>query len=244
MRFLLCFVLCLYFAIADAQEKAEIAFTDTLHYFGIFSEDDGEQICDFVFENTGKIPLFIHEIKTSCGCTVPAYSREPVLPGKQGKITITYHPKGRPGKFDKSIWVKSNASLSGLTLKISGEVTPGKDRYPGYRFRIGNLRLKNTSARLDAVYVGKRVEGRIAVVNEGDEPLTIQSDNLPAGFSVLLEPETLKPRQEGDVVIVCQPVAGSPVGVQTNEILLGVVSSALTVSSAIHITIDILGERE
>lgn len=238
MRLFLCLILCLYFYIAGAQESAKIVFADTVHHFGIFSEDAGAQTYDFAFKNTGNIPLFIHEVRSSCGCTTPAYSREPVLPGKPGKITVVFHPEGRPGKFDKSIWVKSNASLSDLVLKIDGEVAPGNDRYPGYRFRIGNLRLKNRSARLDAVYAGGRAEGRIAVVNDGNEPLTVKFGNVPACLALSLEPEILEPGQEGDVVIVCRPAVDSSTGTQTNDILFNVVS-ALSVSSPVRITTNI-----
>lgn len=238
MRILLCLILCVYFLFAGAQENVKIVFVDTVHHFGIFSEDAGAQAYDFVFKNAGQIPLFIHEVKSSCGCTTPAYSREPVLPGKMGKITVIFHPEGRPGKFDKSIRVKSSVSSSDLVLKINGEVTPGNDRYPGYRFRIGNLKLKNKSARLDAVHAGESTEGRIAVVNDGNQPLAIQFGNVPAYLALSLEPEILEPGQEGDVVIVCHPAVDSHTGTQTDEVLLNVVS-ALSASSSVRIATNI-----
>ena len=77
-----------------AQNKAEIKFDKTTHNFGTFSEEDAVVTCTFTFTNVGKGPLVIHQAIASCGCTVPKYTQEPILPGKTG--TVTY-PAGQDG---------------------------------------------------------------------------------------------------------------------------------------------------
>lgn len=79
------------------------------HDFGELNEGPlAEHI--FEFTNTGKEPLIIQNASASCGCTTPEWPKEPILPGKTGKITVRYTTQGRPGPFTKSIFITSNAS--------------------------------------------------------------------------------------------------------------------------------------
>lgn len=112
------------FAWAQAQGKAEIKFEKTSHNFGTFSEDQSVVKYVFKFTNVGDAPLVIHQAVASCGCTVPEYTTEPVLPGKSGEIKVTYNGKGRyPGHFKKSITILTNSTTETLRLTIEGEMT-------------------------------------------------------------------------------------------------------------------------
>jgi hypothetical protein len=64
---------------------------------------------DFIFENTGDVPLVIINAQASCGCTSPSFPKEPILPGKKGVISVTYTTQGHLGNFRKSIYITSNA---------------------------------------------------------------------------------------------------------------------------------------
>jgi len=75
----------------------------------------------FTFTNTGNAPIVISKVKTSCGCTVADYPKEPVMPGKTGEISVKYDTK-RIGNFTKTLTVFSNASKPQLQLRISGQV--------------------------------------------------------------------------------------------------------------------------
>lgn len=110
-----------------AEGKPDIAFTKTVHDFGVFPEDGGPVSCTFEFTNTGDAPLLILNASASCGCTRPDYPKKPVKPGKKDKITVTYNPNGRPGEFSKSVTVRTNVKgKKKVTLKIKGNVTPSK----------------------------------------------------------------------------------------------------------------------
>lgn len=107
-----------------AQGQADIKFDQTTHDFGTFSEKDPIVTCVFTFTNIGDAPLVIHQAVASCGCTVPQYTKEPVLPGKQGTIKVTYNGRGRyPGHFRKSITLRSNARKEMMRLYIEGDMT-------------------------------------------------------------------------------------------------------------------------
>jgi len=111
-----------------AQEKAkkngpEISFKTTLHEYGeIYQDGDGS--FNFDFTNTGNEPLILSKPRSSCGCTVPAWPKEPILPGETNKIKVTYNTH-KVGAFNKTVTVYSNAkNKSAVVLKIKGKVVP------------------------------------------------------------------------------------------------------------------------
>ncbi len=99
---------------------AEMIFTETDHNFGVIQQK-GNGTFEFVFKNTGKAPLIISNVQSSCGCTIPSWDKEPILPKKTGKIVVKYDTE-RIGPFTKSIKVFSNATNSPVELMIRGEV--------------------------------------------------------------------------------------------------------------------------
>jgi len=106
--------------IAMVEKVAIIDFsTEVVDYGTIEQNSDGMRL--FTFTNTGDAPLIITDVKTSCGCTVPNYSKEPVLPGQQGQLEIKYNTK-KLGTFTKTITVISNAKEAKKVLKIKGTV--------------------------------------------------------------------------------------------------------------------------
>jgi formylmethanofuran:tetrahydromethanopterin formyltransferase len=126
MKRILFFVFAIAFstAIFAQQTGPAISWEETVFDFGTFKEEAGQQVHKFVFVNTGNEPLFLTNVKASCGCTATEYSKEPIQPGAKGYVTATYNPKGRPGKFNKSITVTSNEFQPTSVIRITGEVIP------------------------------------------------------------------------------------------------------------------------
>jgi hypothetical protein len=108
---------------AITSEKAEISFAETSHNFNEVVEGP-EAIYVFKFYNIGKEPLTLTGAQPSCSCTVSDFTKEPVMPGKSGTITVKYGTKGRFGSFTKSVTVTSNAVTNPVTLIITGSVIP------------------------------------------------------------------------------------------------------------------------
>lgn len=105
------------------RDKGEMKFEKTTYDFGVFAQDTAVVTYDFVFTNVGKSPLIIHQASASCGCTVPEYTLEPIMPGCKGKISVTYNGKGkRPGVFRKSITIHNNGKHTPVRLYIEGEM--------------------------------------------------------------------------------------------------------------------------
>ncbi len=83
-------------------------------------------VASFTLTNDGKEPLIISSAKASCGCTNLKYEKDPVLPGRSTKISVTYNAAS-PGNFIKTITVNTNASEKPVVLSIKGTVDPKKE---------------------------------------------------------------------------------------------------------------------
>ena len=113
---------------ATDTKEAQITFETKEYDFGTFSEKDPVQYCTFKFKNTGNAPLVIHQAMATCGCTVPTYPKEPIMPGEESEISVRYNGKGKfPGQFRKSIVVRSNAHHELVRLRITGNMMPATD---------------------------------------------------------------------------------------------------------------------
>lgn len=97
--------------------------TEVVDYGTITQNSEGTRL--FVFTNTGDAPLLITKVKTTCGCTVPSYSKAPIQPGSQGELEIKYDTK-RLGAFTKTVTVISNAEGGNKILKIKGNIVASK----------------------------------------------------------------------------------------------------------------------
>jgi hypothetical protein len=97
-----------------------IEFKDTEHNFGTIQQG-GDGAYAFVFTNSGTDPLIISDVRSSCGCTIPEWPREPINAGQSASILVKYDTK-RIGPFNKSISVYSNAGEAPIVLHINGTV--------------------------------------------------------------------------------------------------------------------------
>lgn len=128
-----------------AQDSATITFDKTVHDYGtIYQDADGN--CLFTFTNTGKAPLILTNVYSTCGCTVPSWPKEPIMPGKSNVIKVKYNTS-RLGAIKKSVTVESNASNGSVRLSIKGnvlmkptETLPEKEESP---LKAGNSKEEN-----------------------------------------------------------------------------------------------------
>jgi hypothetical protein len=111
------------FAQEVTEGGARIEFMKEVHDYGEVPFG-GDASTTFEFKNTGDQPLIISEARKSCGCTVPDYPKEPIMPGKTGVITVKYDSK-RPGAINKSVTIVSNAiNNPNAIIRIKGQVLP------------------------------------------------------------------------------------------------------------------------
>lgn len=107
----------------STQKYKELTFPKTIHDFGTFSEASGPKTCTFRYKNETDIPIFIHTVSTSCGCTTTEWSGKPLKPGESGLIKVVFSNDLGAVIFDKSIKVYISSKVKPITLRIKGIVT-------------------------------------------------------------------------------------------------------------------------
>lgn len=118
-------VLCTAGCSDTPEEKAkakgqDIWFEEYLHDYGEL-EKDSDGSWSFVFKNLGEKAFVINRVRSTCGCTVPDWPREPIEPGATGEIMVKYNT-ATTGTFLKSVVVYSSAANSPVKLQIRGKV--------------------------------------------------------------------------------------------------------------------------
>ena len=109
-----------------STSQTSVVFEKTTHDYGTIGQGaDGN--CEFKFTNTGQAPLILSNVAASCGCTVPDWPHEPIVPGTSGSIKVKYNTD-LLGVFNKSITVNSNAATNPVVLQIKGDVTAPKNQ--------------------------------------------------------------------------------------------------------------------
>ena len=198
----------LFFMIAASvsAQKAVITFENKTFDFGQINEDGGNASTVFEFTNTGNATLVIQRVNASCGCTTPEWTQTPVEPGKKGKITAIYNPIGRPGAFNKEIYVYSNASNEMERLSITGNVTPkttSGSPSSGNTFpvSIGALGLTSKTLQLGNINKGILQTRNLTIRNNSGSPLTVTLADVPSHIEAKVTPATLQPNQEGIIGI-------------------------------------------
>jgi hypothetical protein len=98
-----------------------LKFDSDTHDFGTIVE--GEKVSfAYKFRNVGNATLVIRAAQGSCGCTVPEYPKDPVPPGGEGIINVTFNSEGKEGKQDKTVTIISNTMPNTYTLNVIGNV--------------------------------------------------------------------------------------------------------------------------
>jgi hypothetical protein len=105
-----------------AINMTTMEFTALSHEFGTVMEDT-KHLYNFEVKNTGKKPLYIADVKASCGCTTPKKPTKAIAPGKSDIIAVEFHPKvGQLGRQDKTVTVLANTKPEMVVLKIGADV--------------------------------------------------------------------------------------------------------------------------
>lgn len=195
------------FAIAQPTMKV----SEETHEFGEVVEGKMASY-EFQVTNTGNQPLIISNVQPSCGCTSPHWTKEPIMPGKTGTIKATYNSAGRPGVFNKSLTVVSNAANGSKVLYIKGNVIKKEDKVytEEQRKNSAKIIIEKPAYKVGRLEVNQKGTARITVTNKGVDPLEIDNvtspcgcttfsmskGSLKAGESAVLE-VTIAPRQKG-----------------------------------------------
>ena len=210
LLFLLTFLVT---GMADVMAQPEIAFNSKAHDFGKINEGEIAAVV-FTFTNAGDLPLVLGDIKASCGCTTPFWTKDPVMPGETGEIKASYNSKNRPGAFNKSITVNSNALSRSEVLTIKGIVdrkpVAAKKYTAAEKAASPRLVIENTTTyQLGKVEKNKATPIRILVTNKGKSPLEINGVESSCRCVNLLAAElpTIQPGRSAPITLIYDPMS-------------------------------------
>jgi hypothetical protein len=193
-----------------------IAFAATTYDFGNITE--GEIATHvFTFTNTGDEPLILTNARGSCGCTVPNWPKDPILPGETASITVSFNSKMKRGKRNQKVTLTANTNPPQTFIYMTGQVTP------------------KTTNESDLTVEDKAVESQPALSpdcftifpNPTAEVFSVKIEETyygkPASVSILSEAGQLMARRNIDSVIetVRFDVSHYPPGIYTAVVKIG-----------------------
>lgn len=223
MKNLFCLLLIVATGSLNAQQLKNLTFEEPSHDFGTINEENGPAEFDFVFKNTGTEPLRILNVKASCGCTTPAWTREEVAPGQNGFITASYNPVNRPGPFHKTLTVTTSAAQNNtIILRISGQVEPKprtvEDDLP---ILLGGIRVKYRAFNMGKVLNNEAVVKEFDVYNASEDPIVFNKNiEGPSYISITFLPETLAPGEKGKIIVRYDGKSKNDLGFMSDNVVI------------------------
>ena len=198
-------MLLLIVSLGSAQQKASVmSFSKTKHDFGNLEQKNGPARVTFEFINTGSKPVIIGNVKSSCGCTTPSWSKQPIAPGKKGFVDAVYDPRNRPGHFSKTVTVYSNASNSPVTLNIVGNVLEKQNSVAeAYPQEIGELKIDKIYLNFGNIYNDQTKTMVLNIFNPTSKVLNLSIDQRfkPNYITASVSPAVLKPQGKGKITV-------------------------------------------
>ncbi len=185
------------------RKLSALIFREKVYDFGDVLEANGNADHEFVFTNNSGRPVKILNVTTSCGCTTPGWSKEQVASGKTGFVRASFDPKGRPGYFNKTLTLLTDADPNPIVLQIKGQVVfPDGNAEGVYPIAMGQLKLKTKSFNIGTVYINKEpVQKQFPIMNDGDEPLRFLGVEKPDYMRIEM-PAVLEPHQKGVISVI------------------------------------------
>jgi hypothetical protein len=112
----------------DKDKIPHFEFVEEVKDFGTITQ--GEVVStSFRFKNVGQEDLIISSAQGSCGCTVPEWPKEPIKPGAEGVVDVTFDSNGKHGMQNKTITLVANTIPNTKVIALKGEVlAPKKDK--------------------------------------------------------------------------------------------------------------------
>jgi hypothetical protein len=208
-------------AFSVMAQKPQIVFENLEHDFGAFKESDGVQTTTFKFTNKGEVPLVLTNVRASCGCTTPKWTREPVAPNGSGEIQVSYDPRNRPGAFNKTVMVSSNAENGTTVLRITGRVEEREKTLAElYPRQIGSLRVKTNHISFARIKENEVKTQELELVNDTEKPIEVGFRTVPGHITAKVEPQTIPANGRGKLMVTYNAKEANTYGFASHRIYL------------------------
>lgn len=216
------FLFFIHIAVYAQNNTAKITFLEDGHDFGTIDEASGTAQYTFKFINSGTDSVKLTSVRASCGCTTPFWEKDALMPGDTGKIEVAYNPLNRPGKFAKTITIRSTGEPETKILRISGYVEPKpKTIEDKFTTEIGGIRLKSKFINFGNITTEKPVSQLIEIYNQSEDTITILDRFVSADFIKATKlPVKIPPKKTAEIEINYLPKIRNDLGFMNDPLTL------------------------
>lgn len=187
---------------ASAQMKVSegLEMDKTVHNFGDIKHKSGPVSCSFTLTNTSSSPTVIYQVVSSCGCTDVEWTKEPIMPGKKGKISASYSNDEGPYPFDKTLTVYVSGVNKPVLLKIRGvSVETEKPLEESYPDKFGPFSMKTSEYNCGSVEQGQVKNELAMVANLSNQPLKITFKDVSENLDIRISPNPIPARSTAEM---------------------------------------------
>ncbi|NVO30085.1 DUF1573 domain-containing protein [Hymenobacter lapidiphilus] len=235
----LLFLLLSFATLTAAHAQGVLTFQGEQHDFGSIPEGVMASH-EFRFKNTGNQPIIIANVQASCGCTTPDWTKTPILPGKSGMVKAVYSSAGRPGVFNKTVTVVSNATTPSAVLTIKGNVLNKEQMRskltPAQLAQSPRLTLDRARHDFGKAEAGQTLTARFKVTNSGKQDLVLSA--ITSGCYCVGYKNVPSPIKPGETAVVELVYNQRRVGQQQEAVVI--TSNDLTGDAKLTLTADLV----
>lgn len=182
--------------------QAQLVFTPDTWDFGTIRETDGRVSHTFTGENRGNTPVVILDVVTTCGCTVPQFTKRPIRPGEKTTVKVTFDPANRPGAFTKELGVYSSERKKVATLTIPGQCHAAHEIHRGALPGRCGRRAAALHDPQRLLLHPPRATGTVAIGYANTSGKTIRLELRPlesSGLLTVTAPREIAPGEQGSI---------------------------------------------
>lgn len=188
----------------DSKPPSALHFDSYTIDYGSIREDGGSVVRSIKGENRGSSDITVSEIISTCGCTTVEFSPCTLSPGQSISFAVRFDPMNRPGRFDRSLFIRVSDCSDELCLHLTGFVLERERSIEElYPFDMGcGLRLRSNFHAFGYLEAGSEISESIAYVNTSSDDITLSVDRK--GLSPQLRialPESIAAGESGDIVV-------------------------------------------
>lgn len=177
-----------------------VEFDKLVYDFGDVLITDGPLTCTFTVKNISEKPIAIYQVASSCGCTGVKWTKEPISPGKTGKITATYTNDEGPYLFDKALTIYISSLKRPVILRLKGIAKEKKQTIQEiYNYPIGALGFRETTIKAMNMTQGEERSAEISFANLSKNSVNI-TFITNKGIKAIAKPNPIPSQSTGKII--------------------------------------------
>lgn len=189
------------------SQPNSVKFNKIVHDFGDIMLNSGRHTCTFSFKNISEQPVVIQTVISSCGCTKPEWTKNPIMPGETGKIDVTYLNDQGAYPFDKSLTVYITGEPKPIILRMKGVVHEKlkslKELFPE---NFNALSFRKSFIDFGNISKDNNYTMTIEAANTSNRSIEVAFTNLAKGLSVHPNPVTIPAGQKKELLFTIDAV--------------------------------------